>query len=570
MTRRRLRSAIVLLVIAWLAFCVVLLLGARADAAKGLDAVNAAKGLTGPDDLLRGAPIRPLAAARASFRGAHNKLSHPVLAPLKLLPIAGRQLRAADAMAGAATVVTAVGADSVSDARAALEKPHDSGPARIELLRRLRDIAASAEARLRPVDLGPSKALVGVIADKRAELKEQLDAIRDGVRDAARATGGLADMLNGPSRYLVFAANNAEMRAGAGSFLSAGELVMQNGELSLGEMRPTGDLLLPPDKAPPIGDEDFAARWGYLKPNEEWRNLSVSPRFPASAQLAVRMWQVANPGAAVDGVLALDPVALQQMLEATGPVEEVNADNVIGLLLHDQYSVLDAGLTFEVQQARRDVLGSIARRIVDKLSTGPFDVGTLAKGLADAARGRHVLAWSPRPDQQAAWEAAGVDGGLSADSLSVALLNRGGNKLDQFMDVDASLSLGPQSELRVTVRNNTPDGENVYVAGPFPGSGVGKGDYAGLLSITLPGFADDVVFERFDTFAASGPDGPAQVVAVPLTLKQGEAAVFTLRFTLPGHGTVRVEPSSRVPPTEWTLDGRRRFHDAVSRRLEWG
>lgn len=564
MTRRRLLGAFVLVVVVWLGFCVVLLLGARRDAAAGIDAVNAAKRLTSPDDLLRGAPIRPLAAARASFRGTHSKLSHPALAPLKLVPVAGRQLRAADAMAGAATVIASVGVDSVEAAKAALEEPYSSGPGRVTLLRRLHDIAAKADARLRPVGLGPSKALIGAVADKRDEVSEQLDKVRASTRDAATATKGLADMLAGPTTYLVFAANNAEMRAGSGMFLSVGELVMQNGELALGEMRPTGDLTLPPDKAPRIEDADYAKHWSYLKPNEEWRNLGLSPRFAASAQLAVKMHD--KP---VDGVLALDPVALREMLKATGPVNEVNADNVVRLLLHDQYSVLTKGRTIDAQEARRDVLGGIARSIVDKLSKGPFDNATLASGLSDAAKGRHILAWSSRPAEQAAWEAAGVDGALSADSLGVALLNRGGNKLDQFTDVDVSLKLGEKAELRVKLVNETPPNENVYVAGPFTGSGVAGGDYAGILSVTLPAFAYNVSVEGFDVFTASGRDGPAQVIAVPVTVKRGETVSFTVRFDLPRRGSVRVEPSARVPASEWST-GTRKFRDSRSTRLSWG
>ncbi|HEV7886609.1 MAG TPA: DUF4012 domain-containing protein [Acidimicrobiales bacterium] len=577
MTRRRLLAAVALAVVGWLGLCGMLLLGAKSDASRGLAAVNAAKKLTAPDDLLAGAPVRPLGAARSAFRSAHRRLSHPLLAPLKAVPVAGRQLRAAEAMAGAASQVADVGADSVDEARAALQLPHGNGAERIALLRRLHDVAARASSRLDPIRLGPSKALIGPISERRAELDDKLGSIRRGLRDGAVASAGLADLLGGPRRYLVLAANNAEMRAGSGEFLSAGELTINNGELTLGPLRWTGAIKVPDEVAPPIGDADFAARWGFLNPHHEWRNLGASPRFPASAQLAARMWPAIG-GAQVDGVLALDPVALQALLKATGPVEvggrSINADNVVGLLLHEQYAGLSAGGgAFDVAQAaRREELGQIARSVIERLSTGPFEVGALAGALADAARGRHLLAWSSKPGDQAAWEGSGIDGSLSRDSLMVGLLNRGGNKLDWFTPVTADLKVAKdgRSTLTVTMKNNTPAGQNVYVEGPYPGSGAAGGDYIGILSVVLPIFAADAQIEGFDRYAAAGPDGPAQVAAVgPVTVKRGETTTVTVRFRMAHKGSLTIEPSARVPAIKWTVNGRV-LYDDQPQKVTWG
>src|SRR5439155_12845771 len=128
----------------------------------------------------------------------------------------------------------------------------------------------------------------------------------------------VAGLLGGPHRYLVFAANNSEMRAGSGMFLSVGVMTTSNGTIELSDMEPTGDLPVPPGKVPISGD--LAARWGWIKPTEDFRNLMVSPRFDLMAPLAAQMWQaVGRPP--VDGVLALDPIMLRAMLAATGPVD---------------------------------------------------------------------------------------------------------------------------------------------------------------------------------------------------------------------------------------------------------
>ena len=88
--------------------------------------------------------------------------------------------------------------------------------------------------------------------------------------------------------------------------------------MEMGELFPTGDLYIDEPTVPL--DADLRDRWGWLNPNQEWRNLGVSPRFDATAELASRMWTSLG-GAPVDGVLALDPIALQAIMKATGPVD---------------------------------------------------------------------------------------------------------------------------------------------------------------------------------------------------------------------------------------------------------
>src|SRR5207247_1833460 len=147
---------------------------------------------------------------------------------------------------------------------------------------------------------------------------------------AVTSTRGLATFLEGPSRYLVLAANNAEMRAGSGTVLSAGVLTARDGRLSLGEFQPTGDLRLPGDGV--ALPKDLRARWGWLHPGREWRNLAASPRFDVTGEVATRMWRAAG-GKPVEGVLVVDVEALASVLRAVGPVdvggERIDADGAV-------------------------------------------------------------------------------------------------------------------------------------------------------------------------------------------------------------------------------------------------
>lgn len=392
-------------------------------------------------------------------------------------------------------------------------------------------------------------------------MEDRLADVREGLRDGGVVATGLADLLQGPRRYLLMAANNSEMRAGSGMFLSLGELTFENGSFALGDFVPAGEAFVA--DPPTITDADYEARWGWLNPNREWRNLGASPRFDATAELASRMW-TARGNPPVDGVLALDPIALQAVVEATGPVvvrdRTVASDAVDDLLLHDQY----VGVTRvggEAQAGRRELLGALAQAAMGNVEAGGWDMGKMASGLAAAARGRHVLAWSGRPEEQRLWVEAGIDGQLAESSLLLSVLNRGANKLDRFLHVDADLRLRPGAgetavELRVTLRNTTPEGESPYIAGPYPGSPVGAGDYFGLLSVNLPGYAGDITSDSEAPPAAAGDDGPTRVLAVPVRVDRGQTTTVTFRFRIAAERAFFVvEPSARVPAVSWTAPG---------------
>lgn len=561
-SRRRLWwSLVAFVVFGWAGATAATLLRARSDVETGLASITRAQKLTAPADLVAARPLADLRDSASSFGRAHDRLSAVHLAPLKLLPVLGRQFRSATALAGAAAEVSAVGVNAVGDAQRVLQQPHGTGAERIALLRAMGTLASETDAALADVDLGPSRALFGTLAEKRAEVADRLAEVRGGLRDGAVVATGLADLFQGPRRYLVLAANNSEMRAGSGMFLSLGELTLQDGSFALGDFVPAGDALL--RDPPPITDADYAARWGWLNPNREWRNLAASPRFDATAELATRMWAALGKPP-VDGVLALDPIAVQALLQATGPVtvagREVTAEGVDDLLLHDQYVGITS-LAGDAQAARRELLGLIAKAALGNVERGRWDMAEMASGMARAAAGRHLLGWSSRPEEQRLWEQAAVDGRLTERSLMLSLLNRGANKLDRFLRMESTLSLRPEgeetaAELRVTMTNTTPEGEPPYVVGPYPGSPVGAGDYFGILALNVPMFAGDLASDAESPPAAAGTDGPTRVLGVPVRIDRGQAKTVTFRFRFADpRGSLVVEPAGRVPAFVWTAPG---------------
>ena len=372
-------------------------------------------------------------------------------------------------------------------------------------------------------------------------------------------------MLKGPSRYLLLAANEGEMRSGSGMLLSAGILSTLGGQFSLGDMTSVTDLELPPGAVPVPGD--FGARWGWLDPTQEWRYLAMSPQFDVTGSLAAQMWK-AKTGEDVDGVFALDAVALQALIKVSGPVlvegKVIDADNVVNEILLQQYldypsAASDPESDLPANRARRDRNGVIARAIVDQLDKKGWDIADLVDDLRRAARGRHVLFWSSKPEQQQAWKAAGVSGVLPRDGFMVSVENRGGNKLDQFLPVRTTIThrkvkLGTRVRAEITLTNEAPAlGLNRYVEGPYPFSSYAPGEYRGILSINIPSSAGDVALRGVSRVVAAGADGSSQVVAGDVGLLRGESKTYTAEFTVPAnlHG-LQVVPSARFPAIAYT------------------
>jgi hypothetical protein len=547
------------------------------DLRDGVEEVEAAREALGPEDLATPEPAQRLGRARVAFARADARLSNPLLAPVRWFPVVGRQLRTVAALADTAHTVAEVGQRAAVDADAALEAGSTAGPDRVRLLDRMGEIVGRARLGLGDVDLGPSEALFGAVRERRARFEQELVDARRGLEDAQAGLTALRDLLGGDGarRYLVLAGNNAEMRAGSAAFLSIGVLETADGRLQLGEFEPAGDLRLDP---PGVGLEaDVAARWGWAEPGREWRNLGLTPRFDVTGTTAAAMWEQ-RTGEVVDGVLALDVAAVAALLEATGPIEvdgeRVTADDVGPLLMHDQY---DEGAELGgAQIERRERLGELAGAAVTALEEGDVDLGTLAASLTEAAAGRHVLLWARAAPVQAGWAAVGLAGEVPADALLVGVINRGANKLDPFLAVQATFATGPadggstEVAVRVEIENRTPEGENPYVAGPNPETGTSYGDYRGILALTLPGAATSVRFDEDRPLVVAGPDGEAKVAGVELRLPAGGRDTFTLRFVLPGRsGSVRLLPSARLLPNEWRRDGVEDFNDGLGRTLPW-
>jgi hypothetical protein len=566
---------VVAVLILWAAAAAVDLLLAVRHVHQGTDEVQAARHTLSADGLLSGAPLAPLRSAEASFSSAHSLLSSPLLWPIDVLPVAGRQLRSVQDLALAAGQVSKTGVATVGQTRQLLKLPHTAGPDRIRTLDRLAALASSTHAALSSVNLGPSQALIGPLARQREKFSSELDQVRTTLARTAAAASAAAVILQGPQQYLLLTGNNAEMRSGSGAFLEAGTVTTGDGELHLSTMVPTTSLQEPIGAVPVAGD--LEARWGWLLPGVDWRNLGLTPQFDVNGALAARMWK-ASTGQQVDGVLALDVTGLQELLNVTGPVTTasgttVTSSTVDQLLLHNQY-VGEGYNAVSTQAARVDDLGMLASAMMHALENRPLDLHAMVDALAAATAGRHILLWSSNPATESVWRSTGVSGQLTPTSMVSDVINRGGNKLDQYLTVNNALTLVSGSDqtsvtMTVTVANHTPPGQSAYIAGPFPGLGTSYGEYVGIASVNLPDDTRDLSVGPGETVVVNGQEGPTLLAGVSFDLLPGASRQITFHFVFPvAHGFFTVVPSARIPPETWTVNGST-FIDSSPHTVSW-
>lgn len=530
------------------------------------------------DSLVDGTARDNMRALRSDLRSIDRNVSSPILAPLRIVPGLGRQIRSADALGSAGVEGTGIGLEILDELTGSLEGPLPSGPERLALLDRIITLISEGRATLGELSLGPDGPLFPELATARQKATEGLRDLDEFLVSAEALTTSLRTLL-AEGNHLLLVSNNAEMRSGSGMFLQMGTLDAADGAFSPSELVSAEDIVLPPPGVP-AESPTYSDLWGFLEPTREWRNLAASPRFEVTAELATRMWEaLGNPRPS--GAIVVDPFALRALLRATGPVNvngvEIGGENVVPFILNDQYSLFgDPATDDAAEAARQDQLALLVDATFAALESAPVDPVRLLEGLRDAVRGRHILAWSADPALQAGWAAADMSGELAADSLMVSVLNRGANKLDPFVDVAVDLDFAKKDletlagTMEITVSNRVPDGEVRYVAGP--GEGVPTvqeyGDYAGILSVSLPGVARNARIEGVPSLEVANPDGPILAVASKFVLPQGATHTFVVSFEVPRTlASVRLEPDARPEPVSWRV-GERTWSDGEHHRID--
>jgi hypothetical protein len=563
--RHRAWTALAVLVLVLLAGALVDLLRIRSE----IDAGRTTLAGLSADQLNRDLLPRVEGAAEHLDRADGIADRSPFLSVVGALPLAGGQVDGLRALTEAAQQP----GDSARRAAVTIDpdvqRAGREPEARLRLLDQLSTELDRVEADAEAIDLGP--ALRGPLGRARADLAAELDRLPKRIGDARTRLRALDQVLRGPTRYLVLAGNNAEMRGGAGMPLSGGILTIEDGDLEFGDFEPIANRWAGPiDQRliPPSYDRTYK----QFRMGQSWLQTAVSPNYEVLGPVYDAMSSAFPRFGDIDGVLVVDTVTLRNLLQVIGPVEvggtRYAAATVERQLLNESY--LRFGRAGEERAARQDQQGAVAKGIFEALKSRDVDLASVSSAMRAAAAGRHLLAYAEDTTVQEMFAEIGATGALHPYGLMVTVQNIAADKLDWYIDPSVSIESDRDREgvwhvrLQVRVPNPERDGDTAgvesYKADFAPGL------HRALVGVYLPRAA-------FDIHAVSGPvteagaDGPMWMVAQRVFIEEGEEEDVTFEFSLPPeHGGFLLLPSARVRPVAFDVDGQR-ADDAVARPI---
>ena len=495
-------AAIVLLELVIVAGVAVwVLLGARQDLQQARD--DSAAGQAALAELDLAAAERSFASAADGF-GRASSLRNPAVRATRLMPVLDPNVAAVEALAVSGDLV----ADSARDVLAMVNTqpgglqaflPSD-GRFPVDRIAELADVTEQADERLvdaaATVRAVPADGLLGPVAAARAAFIDELGHARDLVGSAATASRALVAFLgaDGPKRYLMGAQNPAELR-GTGGYVGAYSVAtFDDGRLSLSRFVPVQQLQSLPISEIPPPSQDFADRYNRFGGAGFWQAINATPDFPSAASAMVRLYE-RTENVDLDGVIAVDPFALQALLGLTGDVQvpgvgQVTADKVVAVVSNEAYTEI-AG-----NAQRKEILGGVASVALEQLLAGDASnhAAELLDALAPLGGDRHLMLHSSDADVQAAFERLDLAGALprprnTGDTVAVVVNNAAVNKVDYYVDrlVEQRVRLRPDGsavvKLQVTFTSTAPSsGPGTHVLGPHLGQ-LSAGDNLSLVSI---------------------------------------------------------------------------------------
>jgi hypothetical protein len=269
-----------------------------------------------------------------------------------------------------------------------------------------------------------------------ADLKGKLPLVNESLKNFLDYSQIFLDVLgyNGPRKYLFLFENNQEMRATGGFIGSYGILDISNGhvkKLFVDDIyNPDGQL-----KArviPPAPIQKMSAVWTMHDAN--W-----FPNFPTSAE-KVSWFYEKTGGPTVDGVIAITPELLRDLLAITGPIDMPEYDTTIDAdnFIEKTQQEVELDYDKELNQPKKFV-ADLTPKILDKVMSekGLASMMKTLKAFNTALSEKHLLLYSKNYNIQKLISDQKWSGEIlpaNKDYLSVINTNINGFKTDGVID----------------------------------------------------------------------------------------------------------------------------------------
>ncbi|MGV1034432.1 MAG: DUF4012 domain-containing protein [Microbacteriaceae bacterium] len=304
--------------------------------------------------------------------------------------------------------------------------------------------------------------LLTPIAEGVRAAQSQLSVAANGASALAQATQLIPSMLGGDDakNYLLMFQNNAEWRSLGGIASSFALVRAAGGELALVDQASSSDFQPFPEPVLPLSTDALSV-FG-TQPGRWIQDVTQLPDYEHGAAIAREMW-LRSRGVAVDGVIAIDPVALSYIIQATGPITlsngaELRSDNAVSMLLSEVYQDYPNPVDQDV------FFAETAATIFTKLTSGDFAPRKFLDALMKASSEQRILLWSQDAKQQELIAGTSLAGGLpattaTATGVGVYLNDATGAKMDFWMQASPSAAwTSPTGDMHIELhlKNTAP------------------------------------------------------------------------------------------------------------------
>ncbi len=328
--------------------------------------------------------------------------------------------------------------------------------------------------------------------------QDLLSAADEAAQTADKIAPSLPGLLgaNGTTRtYLIVAQNNSELRATGGLPGARIPISVTDGVISLGESTALGEGF---DVNIDITDEERSLLGDAPSVAASWANFT--PDFTHAGAYLAQGWNQHNDQQ-VEGVIAIDPVFLQNLLGLTGGVvasdgTSIDGTNAAQVLLSDIYWKYPNGAQQDAMFA--EVAGLCFNQLMSSL--GSVDLDDLMKLVRQSGEDRRLQVWMADDTEEAAMRELGVAGELDSDPsqpvLGVYVNDNTWAKMDWYMDLRTAVGSGTKNsdgtttyDVTTTITNRMTEEEAVtapdYITG---GSDMtsGRGDMVSLVLVLGP------------------------------------------------------------------------------------
>ena len=122
---------------------------------------------------------------------------------------------------------------------------------------------------------------------------------------------------DGPRTYLLVAQTTSEQRSGGGLVGSLGTMQVDNGNISVGEFHSNKEFVALGESATAEEHDVFSDPLYF---SFDVRDLFAVPDFSRTAEMLNTVWQRSEYACDIDGVIAIDPLFIQEMVRINGDI----------------------------------------------------------------------------------------------------------------------------------------------------------------------------------------------------------------------------------------------------------